>query len=470
MKLSNFNIFGLFLITICLIGLSACTDSKNEKPNFLIILIDDLGSQDVGAYGQKYMQTPNIDALAGEGMRWTNANSSCPVCSPTRAAILTGKSTARVHFTGHITAIERHRYPENSRIIPPDDLMYIPKEEIILAEALRPAGYTSISIGKWHVGGEGYWPTDQGFDYNIGGWTHGSPPGYFYPYISEEKDWNSNIPTLSGGKDGEYLTDRLTDEAIDFMQKHQGEPFLMYLSHYAVHTPLQGPHELVDKYKKILKNTKIDPVYAAMVENVDWNIGRVMKELDDLGLAKETVVIFASDNGAVAGITDNHPFREGKGHLYEGGLRVPYIMRWPGHIMPGTVCEKPTISEDIYSTIVDIAGKEAVFNSPVDGRSLVSDFTKTENSTDGRELHWYYPHYVGHSMQPGAAIRSGSYKLIEFYDPPRVELYNLVEDISERNDLLGEMPEKKQELLDKLHQWLKYSGTIMHTMNPNFNE
>ncbi len=466
MKFLGFKSFGICLITICIIGLSACTSPKNEKPNFLIILIDDLGMQDVGCYGQPYMKTPNIDAIAKEGMRWTNAYSSCPVCSPTRAALLTGKSTARMHFTGHITAIERHRHPENSRIIPPKDLMYIPKEEVVLAEALKPAGYTSISIGKWHVGGEGFWPTDQGFDKNIGGWTHGSPPNYFYPYTSEEKDWNARIPTLSGGEDEEYLTDRLTDEAIAFMQEHQKEPFLLYLSHYAVHTPLQAPQALVEKYQPILKDTKIDPVYAAMVENMDWNIGRVMKKLEELGLTENTIVIFASDNGALAEVTDNHPFREGKGHLYEGGIRVPYIMKWPGHIEPGTLCENPTISEDIYATIVDIVGEEAKPNAPLDGRTLVNDFTNHKNNIDESELHWYYPHYVGHAMAPGAAIRSGSYKLIEFYDPHRVELYNLDKDIGETHDLSEQMPEKKQELLDKLHQWLEDAGTIMHTVNP----
>lgn len=431
-------------------------------------MIDDLGAQDVGCYGQKFIETPNIDILAEEGMRWTNAYSSCPVCSPTRAALLTGKSTARVHFTGHITAIEKHRHPDNSRIIPPDDLMYIPKSEVVLAEALKPAGYMSISIGKWHVGGEGYWPEDQGFDINVGGWTHGSPPDYFYPYTSAEKDWNASIPTLSGGKEGEYLTDRLTDEAINFLEEHNEKSFFMYLSQYAVHTPLQAPENLVEKYKPILKDTKIDPVYAAMVENVDWNIGRVMEKLDELGLAENTVVLFASDNGGVAAITDNHPFREGKGHLYEGGIRVPFIIKWPGHISPGTTSERPTISEDIYATIVDIAAESATPNTPLDGRSLVGDFSGNTNSSEETVLHWYYPHYVGHALAPGAAIRSGSYKLIEFYDPPKVELYNLAEDISEIHDLSEEMPEKKAELLDQLHQWLKDAGTIMHTNNPDF--
>jgi arylsulfatase A-like enzyme len=309
-------------------------------------------------------------------MRWTNAYSACPVCSPTRAALLTGKSTAKVHFTGHITAIGRHRYPEKGRIIPPDDLMYLPHEEILIPEALKSSGYKSISIGKWHVGHEGYYPTDQGFDINIGGWTHGSPPSHFFPYKDANKDWNPSIPTLQGGADGEYLTDRLTDEAIKFIEENRENPFLVYLTHYAVHTPLEAPEELVEKYQSILKGTKIDPVYAAMVESVDSNIGRLLQRIDNLKLDKNTVVIFASDNGAVDKTSDNAPFRKGKGHLYEGGIRVPFIMRWPGKIKEGTISDNPTISQDIFPTIVDIIGPKAQMGTLFDGRSLVPDFNE----------------------------------------------------------------------------------------------
>ena len=232
----------LVLYLAFLIGVVSCTTNKEKSlPNFVILLIDDLGAMDVGCYGQKYIESPNIDRLASEGMRWRNAYSSCPVCSPTRVAILTGRNPARVHFTGHITAIGRHRYPENGRIIPPQDLMHIPLEETTLAEALKPLGYTSASIGKWHVGEEGYWPLDQGFDINIGGWTHGSPPSHFYPYKDPNKEWNPSIPTLSGGTEGEYLTDRLTDEAMAFIKANKDRPFLVYLPYYAVHTPLEAP-------------------------------------------------------------------------------------------------------------------------------------------------------------------------------------------------------------------------------------
>lgn len=451
--------------TMLNLGFTSCKNIEETPPNFVVILIDDLGSQDVGAYGQKYIQTPNIDNLAKQGMKWTNAYSAAPVCSPSRAALLTGKSTARVRFTGHITAIGRHRYPETGRIIPPDDLMYLPHDEILIPEAINSLGYKSISIGKWHVGHEGYYPTDQGFNENIGGWTHGSPPTHFFPY-SKESTWNPSIKNLTGGEKGEYLTDRLTDEAIDFIEKNKENPFLVYLTHYAVHTPLEAPKELVEKYKTILKGTKIDPVYAAMVESVDTNIGKLLQKIEDLKIDDNTVVIFASDNGAVAESSDNRPFRQGKGYLYEGGLRVPYIMRWPGHIEEGSVSDNLTISQDIFSTIVDIAGVQNEINYKVDGRSLVDDFRK--NQKKDVELFWYYPHYSPQSKLPGAAVRSGKYKLIHYYDPEKFELYDLEKDIGETNDISEEFPLKVIELSNKLEDWLESSKTIRHTDNPNF--
>jgi arylsulfatase A len=472
MQTSSNKLFGLGLTGLGLLGFSGCGKQSSVPPNFIIILVDDLGSQDVGVYGQKYIETPNIDRLAAEGMIWTNAYSSCPVCSPTRVALLTGKNQARVGFTGHITAIGRHRYPENSRIIPPNDLMDLPHDEVILPRALKPAGYTSISIGKWHVGREGHWPVDLGFDENVGGWTHGSPPSFFYPYVREDSPWNPSIPTLEGGEPGEYLTDRETNEAIKFIKKNKDRQFLVYLPHYAVHTPLEAPHELIDKYEPLVEGTKIDPVYAAMVERVDWNVGRIMQTLEELDLSDNTVVIFTSDNGALKetggrSVADLSPFRSGKGNLYEGGIRVPLIMRWPGHITPGTVSENPAISEDIYATVVDIAGHRAEPNTPLDGRSLVNDFKGTLSDTTIK-VRWYYPHYSPHGNKPGAAIRSGDYKLLEFYDPPLIELYNLRDDIGETNDLSELLPEVKEELLYDLHEWLKNTSAILHTLNPEY--
>lgn len=296
--LKNKNLVIFSLLIFCVV-ITVNAQENIEKPNFVIIFVDDLGETDIGVYGNDFIETPNIDNLANEGMKWTNAYSAAPICSPSRAAILTGKNTARVHFTGHITAIGSHRHPENSMIVPPNDLMFIPKDEIILPEAIKPAGYKSISIGKWHVGPKGYWPNDMGFDENVAGWTHGSPPSHFYPYEDPEKSWNPSIPTLSGGEEGEYLADRLTDEAIKFIKRNQNDPFLVYFPHYAVHTPLQAPEELVDKYKmKQLENDgnkRIDPVYAAMVDNLDQNVGRLLDEIKRIGLEENTVVIFASE-------------------------------------------------------------------------------------------------------------------------------------------------------------------------------
>ncbi len=437
--------------------------APSRPPNFLLVLVDDLGRQDPGCYGNTHIDTPVMDRLAAEGMRFTNAYSSCPVCSPTRAALLTGKSTARVHFTGHITATGRHRHPEHSTIIPPDDLMYIPHGEVTLAEALKPAGYTCISIGKWHVGHEGYYPTDQGFDINIGGWTHGSPPSYWDPYTSD-KDWNPSIPTLPGREPGEYLTDRLTDEAVAFMRAHRDTPFFCYLPHYAVHTPLEAPPELVEKYRR-RNHGAIDPVYAAMVERVDQGLGRILGALDELGLTADTVVIVASDNGGLEEVTDNRPLKRGKGHLYEGGIRVPLIVRWPGRVPPGSVCDTPTLSEDLYATVTDIAGPATAPGKPLDGRSLKGELSGA-GRIGPRDLHWYYPHYSPQAKAPGAAIRSSQWKLIEFYDPPRLELYNLEEDIGETRNLAEKEPCKVRELADRLHKWLEDDGAIMHRPNP----
>lgn len=452
----------------------ASAQNVNLKPNFIILFVDDLGETDIGVYGNKFIETPHIDRLAIDGMRWTNAYSAAPICSPARAALLTGKNPARIHFTGHITAIGSHRHPVNSRIIPPNDLMFIPKEEVILPEAIKPAGYRSINIGKWHVGPKGYWPTDMGFDENIGGWTHGSPPTHFYPYKDPDKHWNPSIPTLKGGEEGEYLADRLTNEAINFITRNKDNPFLVYLPYYAVHTPLQAPKDLVEKYKQkqLTKdaNGRIDPVYAAMVDNLDQNVGRLLHDLKKLGLEKNTVVIFASDNGAVQSTSDMSKYREGKGYLYEGGIRVPFIIRWPGIIKPGTLSNKPTKTEDIYATIVEIVGEQTISNGTVDGKSLVNEFIHPSDNNElnrEREMHWYYPHYAPQGNWPGASIIEGKFKYIQFYDPIKSELYDLENDPSESNDLKEDYPEMVIKLRGKLNKWLHDVNPILHTTNPD---
>lgn len=440
-----------------------------RKPNIVLLLIDDLGWKDVGCYGGGYFETPAIDHLATEGLRFTQAYANCPVCSPTRAALMTGKNQARVGFTGHITAIGRHRWPEKGRIIPPQDTMYLPLEEVTLAEMLKPKGYVSASIGKWHLGPEGYWPKNQGFDVNIGGWTHGSPPSYYYPYEDPTKDWNPSIPTLAPGEPGEYLTDRLTDEAVKFIQENKDNPFFLYMTHYAVHTPLEAPGDLAEKYKKKFagKDVPIDPAYAAMVENMDMNVGRVLDTLKELNLENDTFVILTSDNGGLVTSASQAPLREGKGTVYEGGLRIPLIIKWPGHIRPGKTTDQISMSTDLFPTIDAVTGKTGPKVADIDGYDL-SPLWNGEASIERKPQVWYYPHYHERSKRPGAAIRKGKYKVIETYDPVDLELYDLEADLSETTNLAKQMPEKAEELLKALHDYLNSVCKVQHTLNPAY--
>ena len=442
--------------------------AQKRKPNVLFILVDDLGWQDLECYGSEFYETPNIDMLRAQGMMFTDAYSASPVCSPTRASILTGKNPAKLNFTGHITAIGKHRFPADGQIIPPDDNMFVPLDEVMIPEALLTLGYATASIGKWHVGEEEkYFPTHQGFDVNIAGYEHGSPPTYWGPY-EKELGWNPVIKNLSDRKEGEYLTDRLTDESIRFIQDHKERPFFLYLSHYGVHTPMEAPLGLVEKYEKKLKNNPIqkNATYAAMIENMDANIGRLLNSLDDLGISENTIVIFYSDNGGEGKVTNNSPLREGKGYLYEGGIRVPLIIKWPGKITENSTSTIPVISDDLYPTIMDLIGKGTQSGKDLDGLSLKPILTKGKTISRDK-LFWYYPHYSPQAKMPGYAIRKGEFKLIESYDPKMVELYNLKEDIGERINLAKDYPAKVLELQNHFKEWLKETNPILHTINPN---
>lgn len=442
-----------------------------RKPNVLLILIDDLGWKDLGCYGGAAYETPHIDQLAREGLRFTQAYANCPVCSPSRAALMTGKNPARLGFTGHITAIGRHRWPETGRIIPPQDSMYLPHEEVTIAEVLKAKGYATASVGKWHLGHEGYWPEDQGFDVNIGGWTHGSPPTYYYPYENPEKEWNARIPTLKPGPEGQYLTDRLTDEAIAFVREHREQPFFLYLTYYAVHTPLEAPGDLEEKYRKKFagRDTGIHPAYAAMVENMDRNVGRVLDTLKKLNLEEETFVVFTSDNGGLETSGIQTPLREGKGTLYEGGIRVPLILKWPGRIPAGAMTDQVSMGTDLLPTIDAVTGTDGPKSESVDGYDL-SPLWQGANGIDRRPQIWYYPHYHERAKRPGAAIRKGRYKLIETYDPVDLELYDLEADLSETVNLAEQMPEKVEELRAELNAYLDQVCEVRHTLNPGFAE
>jgi arylsulfatase A len=367
------------------LGAAAARAAQSPRPlNFIFILIDDMGWTDLGCYGSKSYDTPDIDRLASQGMRFTNAYAACPVCSPTRASILTGKYPARLHLTDWIPG--RKQWP-TAKLLTPDFRQELPLEEMTIPEALKRSGYASASIGKWHLGGEGFSPTEQGFDRNVGGTARGSPKSYFGPF---------DLPGLKGGPQAEYLTDRLSAEAEKFIEENRDRPFFLYLPEFAVHLPLEGKKDLVAKYEAKLKSseTQNNPIYAAMVESVDQGVGRLLRKLDDLKIADRTVVILTSDNGGLRyegkqtePVTSNAPLRAGKGHLYEGGIREPLIVRWPGVVKAGSVCDDPMVSVDYFPTILEMAGLGKP-KHPVDGVSLMPLLTqKGRLQRDARYWH-----------------------------------------------------------------------------------
>jgi arylsulfatase A-like enzyme len=429
------------------------------KPNFVFILIDDLGWTDAGCYGSTFYETPNIDRLAKQGMRFSDGYAACCVCSPTRASILAGKYPARLHLTDWIAGSQR----PFAKLAIPDWTMYLKHEEVTLAEALKPAGYATAAMGKWHLGGEEFRPETQGFDLNFGGDHRGAPPSYFWPY---------QIPIITSGQSGEYLTDRITDEAEKFLAAHREKPFFLYLPHYAVHNPLMAKKDLIEKYRAKVKpdQAQNNPTYAAMIDSVDQSVGRVMKKLDELGIAQRTVVFFMSDNGGLIPNTSNAPLRAGKGSPWEGGTREPMIVRWPGVVAPGSVCGAPVTSVDFYPTILEMAGVpgEAAHNANVDGESLVPLLKQT-----GRQrrdaIFWHYPHYHPGGATPYGSVRQGDFKLIEFYEDNHVELYNLKDDIGEKVELSAKMPQQAQQLRKLLGDWRKQVGAQMPTPNPNYD-
>ncbi len=444
-----------------LLALSLLAGSRAaEKPNFVLIVIDDLGWADVGANGSTFYETPNVDRLAAGGMRFTNGCSTCPVCSPTRASLMTGKYPPRVGITDWIPG--RRDLP-SQKLARPAIRNELPLEETTLAEALKAAGYATAHVGKWHLGGEGFSPERQGFDVNIGGTQAGSPPGGYFKFAT---------PTLKLG-DGEYLTDRLTQEAARWIRENKDRPFFLTLAHYTVHIPLQPKADLVEKYRaKEKKGPQDNPVYAAMVESMDQSVGGILKTLDELKLAERTLVVFTSDNGGLSvkegpntPATSNAPLRDGKGFLYEGGVRVPLIVRWPGAVRPGSVCGVPAASIDLFPTFLDAAELPP---REVDGVSLLP-LLKGGEKLDREALYWHYPHYSNQGGRPGGAVRAGDWKLVEHYEDGRAELFNLKEDAGEKADLAARHPERTAELRKKLDDWRKSVGAKMPTLNPNYD-
>ncbi len=447
-------------------------------PNFVFILVDDLGWSDLGCYGADLHQTPHIDRFAQQAIRFTDAYAAAPVCSPTRASILTGKCPARLHMTVWREAAATP--PTNRALIPPVAITDLPHEEVTFAEVLHQAGYTTAHVGKWHLGAAGYYPETQGYDINIGGTLWGAPPTFFWPYRGSKYFGGElrYVPGLPWGKPGEYLTDRLTDEAISIVRKVRDRPFLLNLAYHTVHTPIEAPEENVGYFTPKLKEGlhHKNATYAAMVQKLDENVGRLLAELDKLGIAQRTVVVLTSDNGGFVNafqgqtVTCNAPLRSGKGSLYEGGIRVPMMIRWPGVSPAGTECRVPVISSDYYRTILEIAGQtgDAKHNATVDGRSLVPLLRHPDGKLERDTLCFHYPHYYP-TTSPVGAIRQGSWKLLECFEDNHIELYNLADDLAEQHDLAADMPDRAAQLRQQLHEWRSAMNAQMPKPNPNRN-
>jgi len=442
-------------------GQSSPKKDVKLKPNFLFILLDDLGWSQVGCYGPAnggFYETPNIDQLASEGMRFTDAYSACPVCSPTRASIMTGKYPARLHVTDYIPGdtfpYEKLKQPEWQK--------YLPLEEVTIAEVLKSAGYVTASFGKWHLSvakkppeSEPYDPDKQGFDETL----------------ITEKPASKQDPE----KDA-HNVDLITEKSLEFLERNKDKPFFLYVAHNTIHAPIMGEKKLVEKYKGKSGSDlpENNPVVGAMLEELDSSIGKLLKRLDELKIADKTIVIFFSDNGGLEAVSKQTPLRSGKANLYEGGIRVPFIVRWPGVVKPGTICSEPVISVDFFPTFVEIVGLENKMPKPIDGVSLVTLLTQ-RGVFSRQAIYWHYPHYHSAGIGPCGAIRSGNYKLIEWFDETicgtgnRFELYNLKEDAGEQNNLAGQMPQKVDEMRKMLANWRDKVNAQMLMPNPGYN-
>jgi arylsulfatase A len=501
--------------------------AAERSPNVVLFLADDLGWRDLGCYGSSFYETPNIDRFASQSVRFTQAYAACHVCSPTRASILTGRYPARLHLTDWLTG--RKDYPfqklKNAEIH-----QHLPLSEVTLAETLREHGYRTAHLGKWHLGEEPYGPLQQGFEIQIPRWNKGWPKtGYHAPFGLEGLE----------DREGEYLTDRLTDEAEKFIEASRNQPFFLYMSHFAVHDPIQGREDLVAKYQNkraqrqrsaepefVLEGNPDDPhplsreellsrrskpawsgfkllpdrtvkikqhqdnvPFAAMVESLDESLGRLLAKLTALNLDQNTIVILFSDNGGMSGAnfgrpdrivardrldeafaTSNLPLRGAKGWLYEGGIRVPLIVHWPGHGRPGRECDVPVISTDLYPTILEMVGLPLRPQQHADGMSL-APLVKGADSLDRDAIYWHFPHYSNHGMQsPGGAVRAGDYKLLEYFENNTVQLFHLRHDLGEQQDLSQAEPDKVARLRGMLHQWRQDVSARMMPPNPEYRE
>lgn len=479
-------LFVYFCMTLVVWLSLDATPSKaadKAKPNIIFFLADDLGQRDLGCYGSKFYETPNLDRLAAQGARFTDAYAACPVCSPTRASIMSGQWPQRSGITDYIGApMKPSDWKRNTKLLPAPYTDRLSLDAPTLAKALKGSGYATFFAGKWHLGPEGWWPENQGFDFNLGGIDRGGPYGgnkYFSPYGN---------PRLTDGPDGEHLPDRLASEATMFIQAHKDQPFFAYFSFYDVHTPLMAREDLKKKYEEKRKQLGLvaewgreherdvrmvqeHAVYAAMVEAMDQAVGKVLAKVDELGLAENTLVIFTSDNGGLSTSegwpTSNLPFRGGKGWMYEGGIREPLLIRWPSVVKPGRVVGTPVSSPDFFATLLEATATQPQPGQVLDGVSLMPVFKGGELAE--RPLFWHYPHYGNQGGAPGAAIRRGDWKLIEWFEEDRVELFNLAADIGEQNNLVESEPQRARSLRDELHRWQKDVGAKYPIANPDYD-
>lgn len=457
-----------------------------KRPDIVFIFMDDMGWRDLACTGSGFYETPNIDRLCQRGMRFPAAYAACPVCSPSRASYLTGMYPARVGVTDWIDG-EGIMHPLKGKLIDAPYLKHLPDGARTIAHALREGGYRTWHVGKWHLGGEGYLPEDFGFERNIGGCDWGHPKyGYFSPY---------QIPNFPEGPVGEYLTDRLTDEAIRLIEGAGEEPFFLSLCHYAVHNPIEAKEADIARFREKARALHLDeispfaegerhpvhkgrvrrrviqsnPAYAAMIYNLDWNVGRLVGALERAGRLESTLLVFTSDNGGLATTegspTCNAPAREGKGWMYEGGTRVPMIAHWPGKIAPGSVCETPVTTPDFYPTFLAAAGLPPDARPEIDGANILPLFEG--GSIPARPLFWHYPHYGNQGGTPGSSVRLGKYLLIEFFETGKVSLYDVEDDISEARDLAAELPEVTQNMRGLLRAWRDQVGAKYPAPNPD---
>lgn len=453
----------IILLLGALAGLSASA-AQSTPPNILFINADDLGVMDVSFMGDTRYHTPNLNRLAAEGIIFTNGYAPAANCAPSRAAVLSGQAAPR---TGVYTVGTSERGESKTRkLIPTTNTLHLSNDMVTLGDELQACGYLTCQIGKWHVGKD---PTQQGIDINIAGLERGSPASYFSPYKN---------PRLRDGPDGEYLTDRLTDEAIEFLNSHQKKPFFLYLPYYTVHTPLQGRKDLLGKYQD---RPGVHADYAAMVEALDENIGRLLAYLDESGLAENTLVLFSSDNGGIRYISRQDPHRSGKGAYYEGGIRVPVTARWPGKIKPGSTCAVPVTGLDFYPTLVEVAGGTVAEGKVIDGLSLLPLLTANGGKLPERSLYWHFPIYLQSyrnddardplfRTRPGSVILHGRWKLHEYFEDGGIELYDLEQDPGERKNLAEMMPEKVKQLRARLDAWrAEIKAPVPDTLNPEFD-